>query len=72
MEVTAESEYRSYLFKLYPTDCNEVGVELQAEPDCEAPATLSFPVTAGQEIGLWVGPQAFSGPDTISKAQPIF
>jgi hypothetical protein len=64
MEVTAESEYRSYLFKLSPTDCSEAGVELQAEPDCEAPATLTFPVTAGEEIWLWVGPQDFSGPVT--------
>ena len=64
MEVTAESEYPCYLFKLAPTDCNEVGVEFQAEAGCEAPATLSFPVTAGEEIWLWVGPTNFSGPVT--------
>ncbi len=64
MEATLESEHPCYLFKLAPTDCNEVGVELQAEADCEAPGTLSFPVTAGEEIWLWVGPQTFNGPVT--------
>jgi hypothetical protein len=64
MEVTLEPEYRSYLFKLAPTDCDEVGVELQALADCEAPETLSFPVTAGEEIWLWVGPANYTGPVT--------
>jgi hypothetical protein len=64
MEVTADSEFPCYLFKLAPTDCNEVGVEFQAEADCYAPATLSFPVTAGEEIWLWVGPTNFTGPVT--------
>jgi len=62
MEATLESEHPCYLFKLAPTDCNEVGVELTAEADCEAPGTLSFQVTAGEEIWLWVGPQDFNGP----------
>ena len=64
MEFTVESEYRSYLFKLSPTDCSEVGVELEAQANCEVPVTLSFPVTAGEEIWLWVGPTTFSGPVT--------
>jgi hypothetical protein len=64
MEATLESEYPCYLFKLAPTDCNDVGVELQAEAGCEAPATLSFPVVAGEEIWLWVGPTTFTGPVT--------
>jgi hypothetical protein len=64
MEVTAESEYPLYLFKLAPTDCAEVGAELQATADCELPGTLSFPVTAGEEIWLWTGPTTFTGPVT--------
>jgi len=62
MEVTAESELPLYLFKLAPTDCNEVGVELMAETFCDVPATLSFPVTTGEEIWLWTGPTTFEGP----------
>jgi len=62
MEVTAESELPLYIFKLAPTDCNEVGVELSAVAGCEAPATMSFPVTAGEEIWLWTGPTTFEGP----------
>ena len=64
MEVTLESEHPCFLFKLAPTDCNDVAVEILAEADCEAPGTLSFPVTAGEEIWLWVGPQDFTGPVT--------
>jgi hypothetical protein len=64
MEVTADSEFPCYLFKLAPTDCNEVGVEFQAEAGFGVPATLSFPVTAGEEIWLWVGPTNFTGPVT--------
>jgi hypothetical protein len=64
MECTLESEHSCYIFKLAPLDCSEVGVELQALADCEQPATLTFPVTAGEEIWLWVGPSTFSGPVT--------
>jgi hypothetical protein len=64
MEATLESEHPCYLFKLAPTDCNEVAVEFSAEADCEAPGTISFPVTAGEKIWLWVGPMDFSGPVT--------
>jgi hypothetical protein len=64
MEATLESEHQCYLFKLAPTDCNEVGPELQATADCDAPGTLSFPVTAGEEIWLWVGPANYTGPVT--------
>ena len=62
MEFTVESEYPLYIFKLAPTDCAEVAVELQAEAGCQQPATLSFPVTAGEEIWLWTGPTTFNGP----------
>ena len=64
MDFTVEPEFPCPIFKLAPTDCNDVGVELSAEADCEAPATLSFPVTAGEEIWLWVGPVEFTGPVT--------
>ena len=62
MEFAVESEHPCLIFKLFPLDCAEVAVELQAAVDCEAPGTLSFPVTAGEEIWLWVGPSTFSGP----------
>ena len=64
MEFTVESEHPLYLFKLAPLDCATVAVELQAIADCEAPATLTFPVTAGEEIWLWTGPTTFEGPVT--------
>jgi hypothetical protein len=64
MEMTVESEYDCYIFKLSPLDCANVGVELQAVAGCEAPATLSFPVTAGEEVWLWIGPTTFTGPVT--------
>jgi hypothetical protein len=58
MEVTVHSDFPCNLFKLSPTDCNDVGVELQEEAGCEVPAIMSFPVFAGEEIWLWVGPMA--------------
>ena len=64
MEFTVESEHAMYMFKLAPLDCAEVGVELSATADCEAPATLVFPVTEGEEIWLWLGPTNFEGPTT--------
>jgi hypothetical protein len=33
-----------------------------AETFCDVPATLSFPVTTGEEIWLWTGPTTFEGP----------
>ncbi len=64
MEFTVESEHPLYLFKLAPLECANVAVELQATADCEAPATLTFPVTEGEEIWLWLGPTTFTGPVT--------
>ena len=62
MEFTVESEYPCNIFKLAPTDCAAVGVELQAVADCGMPATLSFPVTEGEVVWLWIGPTTFTGP----------
>jgi len=64
MDFTVEPEFPCLIFKLAPTDCANVGIDLQADSSCGSPATLSFPVTAGEEVWLWVGPQAFSGPVT--------
>jgi len=64
MEFTVESEYDCYMFKLAPLDCATVAVELSALVRCGTPATLTFPVIAGEEIWLWVGPTTFSGPVT--------
>jgi hypothetical protein len=62
MEFTVEAEYPCYMFKLAPPNCVEVAVELQAVAAFYEPATLTFPVTAGEEIWLWVGPVEYSGP----------
>ena len=62
MECTFEAEEPCYLFKLAPTDCAIVAVELDVVADCGVPVTLSFPVSAGEEIWLWVGPTDFTGP----------
>jgi hypothetical protein len=64
MEVTVESEHPLYIFKLAPLDCANMGIELSATADCEAPATLTFPVTAGEEIWLFTAPTTFEGPVT--------
>lgn len=64
MDFTVLTEYPCFMFKLAPTDCEGVAVELQAISDCWVPQTLSFPVTAGEEIWLWVGPTEFDGPVT--------
>lgn len=64
MEFTVESEYPCFLFLIRPPDCDLAEVHLQAIADCEEPGTLVFPVTAGEEIWLWVGPTTFSGPVT--------
>jgi hypothetical protein len=64
MEVTVESEYPCLLIKLDPPDCMNVEPELIVPTDCGEPGTLLFPVTEGEEIWLWVGPTAFTGPVT--------
>ena len=62
MRFTAEAEWPVFIFKLSPTDCNSVGVELQAETTGCAEAVLEFSVTAGEEVWLWVGPTTFEAP----------
>jgi hypothetical protein len=64
MEVTVESEFPCYIFVLGILDCNLPVTFLWGEADCGAPVTLTFPMEAGQEEWLWVGPAAFSGPVT--------
>ncbi len=63
MEFTVESEYPCRMFKLAPLECETVAVELEAIADCDG-ATLSFSVTASEEVWLWVGPRDFHGPVT--------
>ena len=65
IEMTVEAGEAVYIFKLTggsTLDCSIVAVELQAIADCDAPATLSFPVTAGETVWLWVGPTVFGPP----------
>jgi hypothetical protein len=64
MEVTLEPEYPCLLIKVAPTDCAMASPELNVPADCGEPGTLVFPVTAGEEIWLWVGPTDFYGPVT--------
>lgn len=64
MEFTVEAEFPCYMNKMAPLDCATVEAELGAIVSCENPATLSFPVDAGEEIWLMVCPTTFSGPVT--------
>ncbi len=64
MDFTVESDQPCYMFKLAPLDCQTVAVELEAICSYSNPQTLTFPVMAGEEIWLWVGPVDFSGPVT--------
>jgi hypothetical protein len=64
MEFTVRSEFECNIYKLSPTNCAEVSVELEAVAFCFVPTTLTFPVTAGEEIWLWVGPMFFYGLET--------
>ncbi len=64
MEATLEPEHPCLLIKVAPIDCEEASPELNVPADCGEPGTLVFPVTAGEEIWLWVGPSDFFGPVT--------
>ncbi len=63
MTFTCEAEWPVFIFKLSPTDCGSTGVELQAETTGCVEASLTFDVTAGEEVWLWVGPTAFIAPE---------
>ena len=65
MEMYVEAQWPTSIFKLAPLDCPTVAVELSATTNCETGATLSFPVTAGEEIWLWVGPSDFNPPPGV-------
>jgi hypothetical protein len=62
MNFTAESEQPCSMFKLAPLNCRDVAVELSAVCWNSHPQTLSFPVTEGEEIWLWVGPYDWTSP----------
>ncbi len=64
MEFTVEAEYPCNIFKLFPLDCGTLDTEYSGVANCGTATTLSFPVTAGEEIWLWVGPTTFTGPVT--------
>ncbi len=64
MEVTLEPEHPCFLIKLSSTDCATTEPELDVTADCGVTVTLTFPVTAGEEVWLWVGPTDFTGPVT--------
>lgn len=62
MEMVVEAEFETYIFKLAPTDCGTTAVELSAIANCDAPASLVFPVTENEVVWLWVGPTVFGPP----------
>ncbi len=62
MDFTVEAEYTCYIMKMATGVCDPAVAELFVIASCGTPTTLSFPVTAGEEIWLWVGPSTFSGP----------
>jgi|GEM_PF-2677479 len=62
MTFTAESEQPCQMFKLAPLNCRDVAVELSAVCWKSNPQTLTFPVTAGEEVWLWMGPYDFTAP----------
>jgi len=64
MEFTVEAEFSCFIIKMATQVCDPAVAELSAIANCGVPATLSFPVTAGEEVWLWVGPLTFSGPVT--------
>jgi len=56
MSFTAESEQPCTMYKLAPLSCRDLDVELWAVCWNSNPQTLTFPVTEGEEIWLWIGP----------------
>ncbi len=71
MEMTVQAEWPTSIFKLAPMDCPTVAVELSATTDCTG-ATLSFPVTEGEEVWLWVGPSSFDPPPGVTDRNYIY
>lgn len=71
MEMTVEAEWPTSIYKLAPLDCPTVAVELSATTDCTG-ASLSFPVTEGEEIWLWVGPSDFNPPPGVLNRNYIY
>ena len=71
MEFTVQAEWPTSIYKLAPLDCPTVVVELSATTDCTG-ASLAFPVTAGEEIWLWVGPSSFTPPPGVLNRNYIY
>lgn len=59
MEFTVESEHSVAIYKVSPIDCATTGVEIQEVGYCGSPATMTFPVTEGEEIWLLVVANTF-------------
>jgi len=60
MEITIQSEYDCYLYKL-SGDCDNLVIDEEVFSWCYYPNTMTFPVEAGEEIWLWFGPTEFTG-----------
>ena len=63
MEFTVESEYAVTIYKVSPPDCETTSIDFQEIGYCGVPATLTFQVTAGEEIWLVVSASTFVFPD---------
>jgi hypothetical protein len=59
MEFTVESEHAVTIFKVSPLDCATTEIEIQATGYCGIPATMTFPVTEGEEIWLVIRANTF-------------
>jgi hypothetical protein len=58
---TLDAEWRTHLYRLAPTDCNQAYPVATATSEC-SPATLEIAAAPGEVIWLWVGPETFDPP----------
>ena len=56
MEFSVRSEFDCFMYKMSPTSCPESIVEIETYASCFWTETMTFPVTAGEEVWLRVEP----------------
>jgi hypothetical protein len=61
MEVFVWPEFDCHVMKMSTPDCDNMDVEASAISGCYVPVTLTFPVTAGEEVWLSVEPTEYLG-----------
>jgi hypothetical protein len=62
IEITADAEYATYIFELWPQDCPAVGVAQQATAGPLSETFMTIDGPAG-DVWFWVGPTVFVDPD---------